>query len=96
MYRLILHKNFERKFEKLTKNNKVLKTKVISTLEKISQEPFATGLRTHKVNTRNFGHKFSSRVIGDLRIIWDFGEDDEVVILILTIGGHSGKNKVYK
>ncbi len=40
-----------------------------------------------------YGEVFSSRVNGNLRIIWIFWTTGKVV---LDIGGHSGKNKVYR
>jgi len=47
------------------------------------------------VRTKNNFSAFSSKVTGDLRIIWNFNEDQIQVIDLLDIGGHSGNGKVY-
>jgi len=62
----------------------------------LADNPFSSPLKTHKANTRLHGVRFSSSISKNLWIIWDFGEDENTIILLLTIGGHSGKNKVYK
>lgn len=86
---------FERRYKKLTKGNKQLKKRVRKVVELLSKNPFSSNLNTHKVNVKNFtGEYYSSTVTGDIRIIWEF--EDKIIILIVNIGGHSGKNKVYK
>ncbi len=68
-----------------------MQDKVSKTLTSISKDPMNPSLRSHKV-----GNYWSSRVTGDIRIIWEYGNDDKVnVIEILDVGGHSGSNKVY-
>lgn len=76
------------------KSNPVLKSKLSKALKTLSEKPFSTVLRTHKVYTSKYGLVYSSVVSGDVRILWQISED-RVVIIILTIGGHSGKRKVY-
>lgn len=61
-----------------------------------STKGFDKRLITHKVGTKNLGKRYSSRVDGDLRLIWDFDENDRLILLLLDIGGHSGAKKVYK
>ena len=39
---------------------------------------------------------FSSRVTGNIRIVWDYSENEINVIDVFDIGGHEGKDKVYK
>lgn len=87
---------FVRQFKKITKNNSHLKEKVIETLEILRIDPFNFSLNTHKVNARVGGIRWSSRVTGDIRIIWDFNEKVIKVIDLLDIGTHSGSKKVYK
>ena len=60
-----------RKEKKLTKNNPKIKKAVTKTIDLLEIDPFYPSLKSHKVNTRD-GKKFSSRVTGDIRIIWDF------------------------
>jgi mRNA-degrading endonuclease YafQ of YafQ-DinJ toxin-antitoxin module len=39
---------------------------------------------------------YSSSISGDLRIIWEFSENEINIIDLLDIGGHSGSKSVYK
>ena len=95
MYKIIFTKPFIRKSSRITKNNKELQEKIKNGLEDLSKDPFLPSLKTHKANTKEHGKRYSSTVTGDLRIIWDYGEK-ELTIFALDLGGHSGKNKVYK
>jgi mRNA-degrading endonuclease YafQ of YafQ-DinJ toxin-antitoxin module len=69
MYDLSFHKEFEKKYRKYTKKNRLLKKQVDTTLVQLQEDPYFPGLKTHKVNTKNFGMALSSRVSGDIRII---------------------------
>ena len=95
MYKLVATKPFDRKYKKVTKRNKILQEKIIQTLEKLKNNPFDITLDTHKSNTRKYGERYSSSVTGDIRVIWDFDKETITLILLLDLGGHSGKNKVY-
>jgi mRNA-degrading endonuclease YafQ of YafQ-DinJ toxin-antitoxin module len=91
MYRLIFSGYFKKKLSKLIKYNPKISNKIESTLVFLSQNPLEPKLRSHKV-----GSYWSSRVTGDIRIIWIYGDDKQVQILeLLDIGGHSGNNSVY-
>ena len=94
MYRIKLSEKFRRKYNQLIKNNEKLKEKINSALEKLKKDPFQKSLSTHKVHVSQFGEIFSSRVTGDLRILWSI-ENNICIILLLDIGGHSGTNSVY-
>ncbi len=85
---------FKKSYEKLIKGNIRLTDRVQKTVHLLSENPFHSGLKTHKVTSRNFGEAFSSRVTGDLRIIWSF-VGDKLVISMLDIGGHDAGG-VYK
>jgi len=93
-YRVSTTKNFEKIFQKLTKKNNQCADRIISVLEQLENDPFYKGLYTHKVRSKNYGIAFSSRVTGNIRIIWSFIEGN-TVILALTVGGHSGGRAVY-
>jgi mRNA-degrading endonuclease YafQ of YafQ-DinJ toxin-antitoxin module len=84
-------KLFDKNFKKLAQNNKILENKIYKTLGLISIDPFYPGLKTHLANTKLFDKKFSSRVDGDIRIIWEF-KDSKTIILLLAIDTHD----VYK
>jgi mRNA-degrading endonuclease YafQ of YafQ-DinJ toxin-antitoxin module len=68
---------------------------LIKALFLLQNDPFYPGLKTHKVSSRLFGNTYSSRVTGDIRIIWKFDENKTLTLLLLDLGGHSGRNKVY-
>ncbi|MBU1088366.1 type II toxin-antitoxin system RelE/ParE family toxin [Patescibacteria group bacterium] len=88
-------KTYIRKYKKLTKNNKKLKKQISKTLELLSSDPRNPSLKSHKVYAKEFGLRLSSSVSADLRVIWDYDQNSQLIILILTIGTHSGKNRVY-
>lgn len=69
--------------------------KLNKTLKILAQEPFYPSLHTHKVISKNFGEQYSSRVTGDIRIIWCFHENHVLTLLVLDIGTHSGSHRVY-
>ena len=96
MYIINTTSKFDRKFKKLIKQNIKLKTLFFTILEIITLDPFASTLRTHKVQTIEGKVRWSSRINGDLRIIWDFDGNNVNIIDLFDIGGHTGKNKVYK
>jgi mRNA-degrading endonuclease RelE of RelBE toxin-antitoxin system len=93
-YKYQFTKNFERKSSKIFKKNNSLRKKFFQTLSTILGDPFYNSLRTHKVNTSKWGKVYSSRITKDLRVLWDF-IDDDLVILIIDIGGHEGSKSVY-
>lgn len=92
--------NFEFSEEYLRNAKKFIKSKRLSskilndTLEKLSENPMDSSLRTHKVNSRNYGKAWSSRIDGDIRIIWQYS-NKKIEIFIVDIGGHSGNKSVY-
>jgi len=96
MYQLKLERQFHKTFNKLTKKDHDLKKRIVKTLDQLRKNPRYPSLKSHKVETRQYGVCWSSSVTGDIRIIWDFDEHQNLNILVLDIGGHSGKHKVYK
>lgn len=96
MYQLISSKSFSKKFKKLIKNNKQLEKQILKTLNLLRQSPFYPSLKTHKVIDVDGDHAFSSWVNTDLRVLWDFVENEPRLIDLIDLGGHSGSNKVYK
>lgn len=96
MYKLEFTRFSSRKYSKLIKNNRSIKDRLNKAFKLLSDDPFSQKLRTHKVLSRKYGKVNSSRVTGDLRIVWVFKKGGMTVLEILDIGGHSGKRKVYK
>jgi mRNA-degrading endonuclease YafQ of YafQ-DinJ toxin-antitoxin module len=80
---------FQKKTKKLLKNNLKLILLVAEKIQELEIKPKMPGLKSNKVNTPKFGECYSSRVTGDIRIIWKFGEDGEIEIIeLLDIGVH--------
>jgi len=96
MYKLSLSKQFIKSLKKLLDSRRVSKLLIEKTFDFLAADPFDKKLKTHKVNTKNLGVQYSSRVDGDLRIIWNFDQDQKINIMLLDIGGHEGNKKVYK
>ena len=79
---------FDRCYKKLIKNNVQINKLIANALFMLSGNPFDQSLKTHKINSSRFGKVYSSRVNGDIRILWSMTTSGEAVILCLTIGGH--------
>ena len=94
-YEIKKTKHFERVLKKLIKRDLMARKRIFLVLDLLRLDPFSKTLRTHKVNTHQFGKQYSSRVTPDIRIIWNF-IDSKTIILLLTIAPHSGKKKVYR
>lgn len=96
MFLLKLRNSFHKGYKKLTKGNSKLQKQFAKALKLIEKNPFYPSLKTHKVDTKNYTKVYSSSVNGDVRIIWNFDEDNNLVILLLETGTHSGANQIYK
>ena len=96
MYRLKFSSQFYRAFSKLIEKDRSLEKRIVKALDLLRKNPHHASLKSRKVQTRNYGPRWSSRATGDIRIIWDFDKEDNLTIMVLTIGGHSGKKKVHK
>lgn len=96
MFQIILSTKFVNSYKKLIKNNKKLTDNIKETVRQISIDPRNRVLKTHKVVTHTGKVGWSSKVNGDIRIIWQYKKDKPEVLELILIGGHSGKNKVYK
>lgn len=84
--KLIKTKKFSRKYSKIFRKQPGLISKIDNTLRKISSNPFDESLRTHKLKG-NLSGLYASKVTDDVRIIFDFvQEENELCILLLTFG----------
>ena len=87
-YRLFLTNNFQKKRRKLEKSfNK--KRAIKKCLDQLKTDPFYKSLKTHKAETKYSDRVYSSWVLGDLRISWNFNDDHIDVIDIFDIGNHN-------
>lgn len=96
MYILRFTKHFRQRYAKLTKRDRELEMRIRKALDLLTKNPKHPSLRTHKVDSKKFKRALSSWVIGDLRIEWRYAKGEKPTILLLGIGGHSGKHKIYK
>lgn len=96
MYKLTSRKDFLKKAKKFVKNNRRNRDKLDKTISLLVANPYNLILKTHRVQHRFAGKAFSSRITGDIRVIWDFTHDNQNTIILIDLGGHSGKNKVYR
>jgi len=96
LYSLVASNYFKKKYKKIVQSQE-LKKALQKTLVQLENNPFYTGLKTHKViSLATNSVEFSSRVTGDIRVIWNFSDGQLNIIDLLDIGGHDGKNGVYK
>ena len=95
MYKIVFSQTFLDDYQKFTLKNIELRKRVQKALEILSKDPFYPSLKSHKVYARNIGVAWSSRVTGDIRIIWEYNKNDQLIIDALALGSHSGNSKVY-
>lgn len=93
-YSLRYTQNFYHSYKRIAKKDKSLVISVEKVLKKLAVDPFSKSLKTHSVEISSLGRVYSSRVNKDIRILWIF--DDDFNILLNRMGGHSGSSKVYK
>ena len=96
MFTFIATDPFKEKRAGIVENNEQLKKRLKTTLYKLASNPLHPSLKSHKVNTPKHGAQWSSRITGDIRVIWKYGTSERLIIILLDIGGHSGSRKVYK
>lgn len=98
MYFLNPSDYFLKKAKKLVRKNLDFVKKLRKTLTKLETNPFDRSLKTHLVIRKNGKEGFSSFISNDLRIVWEYKNQNQKqrIIDIVDIGGHSGKNKVYR
>ena len=94
MYELETTSHFRSRYKKLISKNKKLKDRIIKVIETLRKDPRYPSLKTHKVFISEYGDVFSSFVTDDTRIIWTKIKN-ELVLLLLDLGKHSGKHSVY-
>jgi mRNA-degrading endonuclease YafQ of YafQ-DinJ toxin-antitoxin module len=88
-YKINFTTQFIRKYRKITNNNVDLQDISSQKINILRLDPFQITLKTHK-----YKNMFSSRISGDIRIIWNFTSPSEITLF--NIGGHEGKLRVYK
>ena len=86
--KIITSNRFDRRYTKIIKGNAILKSRINSTLKKLSDNPFEPSLRTHKLKGR-LEDNWSCSVAEDLRILFQIIEhNNELCIYLDSIGKH--------
>jgi mRNA-degrading endonuclease YafQ of YafQ-DinJ toxin-antitoxin module len=89
MYELVPSNNFRKQYFKLIEKDSLVGKRIDKVTNFLQVNPFHPGLNTHVIgNHRKYGNIYSSRVTGDIRILWAISPSEELVILLLKIGGH--------
>jgi len=81
---------FKKSFKRLIKKNPQLEAKILATLELLSNDPFTTSLKSHKLTGQLEG-LWSCSVTYDCRIIFAFRKDsvtEDNLIVLVDIGSH--------
>ena len=79
---------FKKSFKRLIKKNPQLEAKILAALELLSNDPFTTSLKSHKL-TGQLGGLWSCSVTYDCRIIFAFRKDsvtEDNLIVLVDIG----------
>ncbi len=96
MYTPFSSPTYDKAYKKLIKGDLEKEKRAKKAVKLMRIDPFYPSLKSHRVSTRHFGEKWSSRITGDLRIIWDFDETRKHIILLFAIAKHSGSHREYK
>lgn len=81
--KIIFHKNFERKYKKVSFR---IKTKIKERNKIFIEDPFDQALNNHALQGKYFGYR-SINITGDIRIVYKFLDKDKV--LFVDIDSHS-------
>ncbi len=86
-YSLYFSNEFKRNYKSFKKRRDT-QYKIDDVIVLIGKDPYSKGLKSHMVNLSKIGKCWSSRVDGDIRIIWTFSKKDTNIIIVLRVGGH--------
>jgi addiction module RelE/StbE family toxin len=81
---------FKKNFKRLIKKNPQLEAKILAVLELLSDDPFTTSLKSHRL-TGQLDGLWSCSVAYDCRIIFAFRKDSvtgDNLIVLVDIGSH--------
>ena len=101
MFTLQATKKFLRKYTKLIKLNPEIEERFNTVFDTLAENPTDSRRGSHKVIAVDGSKVFSSRVTGDIRIVWRYvetkdGEKELQIISLIDVGGHEGGKKVYR
>ncbi len=96
MYVLRFLDSFKPTYKAIIKADHEKEKRTKKALNLLRQEPFYPSLKSHRVNTRSFGKRWSSWISADIRIIWDFDQKEKLIIILFAIVTHTGTHREYK
>ncbi len=88
--KILLSKSFEKSYKKFVTRKPALKSVIEKALLKLEQDPFAAGLKSHKLSGNLYGY-FACSCGYDCRIIFSIEKDNRSkaeFILLVDIGTH--------
>ncbi len=89
IYKIRYTSFFSRQYRKLISKNSRLEKRIDKTVEILKKDPQYSGIHSHKVDfDKELGNIYSSRVTGDIRILWAYDKKFNIVIVLLDIGTH--------
>lgn len=88
MFQLEYTKTFIKDLKRLKYKDKITAERVNNTLKKLISDPTHPGLKSHTVGENEHGNIWSSRVTGDIRVLWPYSSEQTLVIILLKVGGH--------
>jgi mRNA interferase RelE/StbE len=86
-YNVRYTRRFEKELDKLSPQNRRL---VVETVKIMENDPYYQSLRTKKMDGRRKNQEdlYESRVNNDIRLIWYFDEEENRIILMVSVGHH--------
>ena len=96
MYVLRFLDSFKPTYKAIIKADHEKEKRTKKALNLLRQEPFYPSLKSHRVNTRSFGKRWSSWISADIRTIWDFDQKEKLIIILFAIVTHTGTHREYK
>lgn len=96
MYTPVSTLTFDEAYKKIIKGDQEKEKRTKKTIKLMRTNPFYPSLKSHKVNTRRFGERWSIWITPDLRIIWDFDPEEKMRIILFSIITHTGTHREYK
>ena len=95
MYIIEFEEGFEISYKKIIKGNSVLEKKLEKTLLFLKANPRYPSLKSHKVDTIEHKNVWVSWVTGDIRLVWYYNDEKELIITCIQVGTHSDANQIY-
>jgi mRNA-degrading endonuclease YafQ of YafQ-DinJ toxin-antitoxin module len=94
-FKIESEKYFVKKYSKLVAKNPNIQKPIEKVIILLTENPKNPALGSHKVNSPKFGQCISSRITGDIRLIWRYKDITRLEIEILQLIDIGGHGEVY-